>query len=78
MNGYRACCVEGSVDGYESVDELDSEAEDVLDSAQAMRAGNKRKHEREVEENLTQYCMQKSIAFVNHPQFESVSHTTAY
>ena len=55
MNGYRACCVEGSVEGDESVETLDTDEEDLLDSAQAMRAATKNKDEREIEEKMERY-----------------------
>ena len=55
MNGYRACCVEGSVEGDESVETLDTDEEDLLDSAHAMRAATKNKDEREIEEKMERY-----------------------
>ena len=55
MNGYRACCVEGSVEGDESVETLDTDEEDLLDSAKAMRAATKNKDEKEIEEKMERY-----------------------
>ena len=49
MLGYRSTCVEGSVDGNESVEQLHIEDERLLRSAKRLRAKNKRKDEKDVD-----------------------------